>query len=243
MKIFQFLGIIMMASLIISCGEDEPTKVISSLQLTVGNEPLALDKTYEINDVNVQFQTAAMYIGDVEFQLNDKTFKREDTRYYLLKTEALNFLLGEVDAKSFDRVKFNIGLDAETNALDEEDYNSRPAGDPLGVQDPSMHWSWDAGYRFIRLDGKADLDNNGDFESTLTYHIGKDAFYASIDKAVSVDLEEGDNWFNIHVDVAKVLAGVDFNKDSDRVTHTANNLPLATKVFENLSSAVSIEKQ
>lgn len=49
-------------------------------------------------------------------------------------------------------LQFSIGVDSARNHLDPAIY---PEGHPLAYQDPSMHWGWVSGYRFIAYEGKS----------------------------------------------------------------------------------------
>lgn len=79
--------------------------------------------------------------------------KQTDAKFvYLLVNVAdgPRYVIGSYDVGQIDSVVFYIGVDKATNHLDPTLY---PAGHPLALQDPSMHWGWAAGYRFIALEG------------------------------------------------------------------------------------------
>lgn len=58
--------------------------------------------------------------------------------------------LGNVDANRVDSITFHIGVDIAHNHLDPAKY---PDWHPLAYQDPSMHWGWQSGYRFVTYEG------------------------------------------------------------------------------------------
>lgn len=241
MKFLKLIALFILSISLFSCGDDEEaTTVKVEMNMHVAGTALELGKAYKINNTSVKFSTLAMYIGDPSFDVAGRTYTSED-RYFLLKPGTLTFNLGEVQGKTFDGLNFNIGVDETTNALDEEDYNSRPAGDPLGVQDPSMHWSWNAGYRFARIDGKADLDNDGEFETSIVYHTGTNALFRSVSMTPSLDLKEGANTVEIGLNIADAFIGVDFSDAEQQTTHTGDNPELATKIADNLKNSVSVK--
>ena len=72
--------------------------------------------------------------------------------HYLLvdisKTD--RYSLGDLDVNRVDSITFNIGVDIAHNHLDPATY---PDWHPLAYQDPSMHWGWQSGYRFVTYEG------------------------------------------------------------------------------------------
>lgn len=60
--------------------------------------------------------------------------------------------LGNLNVSSIEGVKFNIGVYAPVN---NENPAQWPAGHPLAPQNPSMHWGWASGYRFVAFEGTA----------------------------------------------------------------------------------------
>lgn len=62
------------------------------------------------------------------------------------------FELGSFDVNSIEAVEFSLGVDSNTNHLDPATY---PSSSPLAPQQPTMHWGWNAGYRFVTFEGRA----------------------------------------------------------------------------------------
>jgi len=72
-------------------------------------------------------------------------------KYFLVNVaESQRYVLGSFEIGSLDSVVYYIGVDRLKNHLDPTQYLPT---DPLALQDPSMHWGWAAGYRFIVLEG------------------------------------------------------------------------------------------
>jgi len=67
--------------------------------------------------------------------------------------------LGSFAIVNLEGIRFGIGVDTAFNHLDPSTYS---AGHPLAPQNPSMHWGWQAGYRFVCMEGMggAALDQN-----------------------------------------------------------------------------------
>lgn len=88
--------------------------------------------------------------------------------------------LGEIDASNIETLTFYIGVDQANN---HEDPAGWPNDHPLAPQNPSMHWGWAAGYRFVALEG-TDIATDQDFE----LHGLEDENYFSVTLPVNVSL-------------------------------------------------------
>lgn len=63
------------------------------------------------------------------------------------------FSLGRFsNVNAVEKIEYAIGVDAASNHLDPASY---PANHPLAPKNPTMHWGWTSGYRFISLTGTA----------------------------------------------------------------------------------------
>lgn len=70
------------------------------------------------------------------------------------------FSLGTfTDISIIEKIDFAIGVDAASNHLDPASY---PLNHALAPKNPTMHWGWTAGYRFISLSANA-ARTNGSF--------------------------------------------------------------------------------
>lgn len=251
------LGLIaLLAFSALSCGEDEIAKDVNvKLEMVVGEESLVNNTTYNINGIDVQFTNVAFYLGDMTFKNSDGSsfVNAGDNRYQLIKPGIFDYNFSipyEKDAAdiSLDEISFIVGVDAETNNNDEVTFEMRADGDPLGQQNPTMHWGWTGQYRFMNIDIDADLDGDGIFgevdddqNEKLVYHLGKNEFLGNINLTPSETLEGGNNEFKINVDFEKMLAGIDFN--TEKFTKAGPDaIALAEKVLANYATAFTFEK-
>jgi len=237
-----------------SCGDKEAAKDVNvKLEMVVGDEGLSHGNTYTINDVEVQFTNVAFYLGDMTFKNSDgSSFINEgDSRYQLIRPGIFDYNFSipydeTAEDVSLNEVSFIVGVDEVTNNDDMTTFDMRSADDPLGVQNPSMHWGWMGKYRFFNIDAEIDADGNGVFGEEgkgeiLTYHLGKNAFLGNISFSPNQMLEGGANDFRILVDFAKILEGVDLK--TEQFTKTgADEIDLANKILANYNSSFSFEK-
>ncbi|MFT4534424.1 MAG: hypothetical protein ACJA1A_000278 [Saprospiraceae bacterium] len=252
MNKFKLFAIALLGMSIWSCAEDEEAKDVNvKLEMVVGEESLVHGATYNINGVDLQFTNVAFYVGDMTFKNSDGSSFNSggDNRYQLIIPGIFDYNFSIPYAKnagevSLDEISFIVGVDETTNNDDQTTFEMRPEGDPLGQQNPTMHWGWMGKYRFISIDADADLDGNGVFGEEgekLVYHLGKDAFLGNIKLTPNQKIEGGANDFRINVDFEKLFTGVDFN--TEKFTKTGiDEIGLANKIFANYSSAFGFEK-
>jgi len=234
--LIAFLGL---GLIIFSCNEDDTpaTPMVTpqvDLQLRVGSETLTMGNTYDINGTALQVNIAQFYMGDIELT-GPETSNPDD--YFIVGTGQNSFTLPEVEIGTYD-FSFGVGVNAEINALPEDDFTSRPASDPLGVQNPSMHWSWNLGYRFMRIDGMVDTDADDIPDQAVEYHLGSDAFYAVLTSPNQIEFTEENSTITMRFDLGALLNGADLS--TGEVTHVGDNRPLADLMLANYPQAFSI---
>ncbi len=205
----------------------------------VDGESLELGKDYTINGTTVSFDVANFYIGGIELEQANGTTIGLQNQYLLAGLDNTATLNGEIEVSDISKARFFVGVDPTTNSQSETDFTSRPSNDPLGIQDPAMHWNWNTGYKFLRMDGNTDTDGDGVTETGVAYHLGSDPMLKNFDLTTQIDLEGGENTLTFSFDLATFFTGVDLSTELD--THTGNNLPLAELLHENLGNALTLE--
>jgi hypothetical protein len=121
--------------------------------------------------------------------------------------------LGELNVTDVEAVKFHIGVFAPVNNADPSLY---PPEHPLAPKNPSMHWGWASGYRFLAYEGTAGtnfaqtvqlhaLGNHNYFETTVA--TGAQISNGKLVIALDGDYLEG--MYNIHLSDGVIAHGVD----------------------------------
>ncbi|MDF1697389.1 MAG: hypothetical protein P1U56_16215 [Saprospiraceae bacterium] len=242
MRIIKIFSILILGAFIISsCGDKDPRDVNAVFQINVGDDALAHETTYVINDTKVKFTNVAFYLGDMTFETSDGSVFESTPRYTLVKPGSyeFNFTVPEdvEEDVTLSKIDFFIGVDATTNAETEMDFTEREVGDPLGQQNPSMHWGWAGGYRFLAIDGFADLDDDGEFEQQLVFHLGFDDFLKLYSISPNAKIEEGSNQFEVIFDLNEFLSGLNFEEENFTKVQP-DNIELANKLFANYNSSI-----
>lgn len=245
MKTNIFLLAILLSGLIVTSGckkdAEEPTVAYLQFQMdfNVAGVALEFNKDYTVNGTKIRFSAANYYMGGLKITQENNDVV-DFTGQYLLAGLGGGAVVNEPLAISnIKNVKFFVGVDSITNKMSESDFTNRPAGDPLGIQDPSMHWSWNTGYRFLRVDGMVDTDGDGATDTPVEYHLGNNSMLKNIDISTSILINAGDNKLTFGFNLAQFFAGVDF--PTELATHVGDNLPLATKLRDNLPAAMTVK--
>lgn len=94
------------------------------------------------------------YISGITLHLGNGTNVAFPDTYILVDIrDVQRFPIGNADVTSgIDSITFHIGVDKARNHLDPTTY---PDWHPLALKNPSMHWGWAAGYRFVTYEGTA----------------------------------------------------------------------------------------
>lgn len=144
--------------------------------------------------------------------------------------------LGHIEAGDYKGLRFKVGIDGLTNKVD---VSQVAAGHPLAKQtDRNNHWSWNAGYIYLRMDGLVDGDGDGTPESDWDVHLGTPDFLTTVELDFDFHLHADEpSELHVMVDYAAFIQDVDYSNSDNFLCHTMNNLPVAQKVGASISDA------
>jgi hypothetical protein len=199
----------------------------------VGDQDLVLGETYEINGVQTKIDIANFYVSGIQVGSEGAYDENPDT-YLLVKPTQMMYDVGPITAGEKSQLRFRLGIDSLTNHLDPTTYDS---DHPLAPQSPSMHWSWDAGYRFLNIGGQVDTDGDGTVDEVLEYHIGKEQFARMFTLTVDQTVDSETFLLEMKVDFAKVMETLDLT--TQNVSHTGDAPDVARILMDNFVSAIT----
>jgi hypothetical protein len=153
----------------------------------------------------------------------------ETTEHFLINSNNLAELnLGSFDITSVENISFSVGVHPDRNHLDPSSYASTH---PLAPQNPSMHWGWTAGYRFIALEGKAGANVN----TTYEIHALGDQNYKTVSMPIEGNLDGTSLTISIDADYLGMFNN-GLNVSNGVITHgeTGN----AVKLLNNFETEV-----
>lgn len=159
------------------------------------------------NDKMTRLTRAEFYISEIELVKADGSTVPLEDYYILANANEPNKVwdAGQYDVDAIVKVRFGIGVDEAVNHLDPTTYD---ADHPLAPQDPSMHWGWQAGYRFMAIEGWVDKDANGSLEAIFQYHNLDDALYRTLEMDCNLSAENGVLNIPFTLDYSKLFSGL-----------------------------------
>ena len=179
---FKLFNLALLSGLVMltSCNKDEDNETQPVDNTITGTAKIEFDHTWGLMDEHFQYDTwyvqpmtgdslkfndMRYYVTDVELtNVNGDVWKESDS-YYLIdladNNEAILATIDEVPSGDYVSMSFLLGVDSA--AVSE--------GVQPGVLAPSdMFWSWNAGYKFVLMEGESPdaVDNAGSF----IFHLG-----------------------------------------------------------------------
>jgi len=98
-------------------------------------------------------------------------------------------------------ISFGVGVYAPVNNADPAQW---PAGHPLAPRNPSMHWGWTSGYRFVAMEGKA----GENLLTTYEIHALGNENYFTTEVPVSANVSGNDLVIELFADYSRGIAGI-----------------------------------
>lgn len=152
------------------------------------------------------------------------------TEHFLINADEETILsLGEMDVNQVESIRFAVGVHL---ALNHEDPSTYPANHPLAPQNPSMHWGWTSGYRFVALEGKAGNNTAFNFE---VHALGDDNYQSLTVENIEGTLNGTDLTINLDADYLGMFYNMDVSGGLIVHGETGHSVTLmenfATRVF------------
>ena len=180
--------------ILIACKPEEPEVCPPSsdylritVQPTFGSETLFLDSIYQTPEgYDVKFKEIKFYIEDIRNGVN----LLSDVALFDYRLRGDTLMQSPGDKVFYEGIQANLGVGPSLNHND-------PVGfDPnswLYISNSNdMHWDWNPGYIFVKIEAKVDTIQDGIalFDHNVIFHVGKDENL----KNLSFD---NINWVNI----------------------------------------------
>ena len=196
-------------------------QVIVSFNHKAGNEPMILDQTeFTIwNGKKVILSRAEFYISEMEIHQTGGINTPLTDKYLLVNAAdpAATHDLGQWPVEDVQSVTLHLGVPQSANHSDPSAY---PASHPLAPQNPSMHWGWTAGYRFLAIEGEIDNNNDGIPETILEFHNLGDILYKTVELTGVEEAENGVLHLHFDLDYAKLFQTMDMT--GNLIQHGSN---------------------
>jgi len=231
-KYLNFLGIMILLTLIACKSDDGEGTLALEFNAEVDSEVLEFNKFYVINGDSVKFELLKFYISDYSIQDKDgeTTTVLEDVAIINLKEEDEDFINYTLDEGVYKNPSLNIGLTVEQNESEPTSYAS---DHPLSAQQGN-YWMMADSYIYIKLEGQYMM--NG-VEESFVYHIGHNEYVRNVEVDKSFSIHDGNTTTLIAtLNLNTIFEDIDFATES--TTHEANDL--AEKMLTNFMNSFSI---
>lgn len=189
----------LVTALIVLVGANAQTNVNLKLNHYWNGEVFNYGQNYTDHDGRaVNITRVQYYLSDFDLTHDGAQTTNLPSTYILASGNITDYSLGTATLTNLEAIDFDLGIDNATNHLDPSAYTSP---DPLAIQNPSMHWGWSAGYRFLVIEGKVDSDDDGTPDKSFQFHVVADDSYLTSVTAVNTAGTENGTDLDINVDV------------------------------------------
>lgn len=244
----QFLAPLFISLMIITgCGDDS-TDIELNIRLTYGDDPVVMfdeiaypDGTrMRITDVKGFFSSISILSDNTETLVEEVAFVEIGDKHSDAEEAAVGYslILEETGLTDIDGIRFNIGLTESQNSTVPVDYTSSSV-----LSKSSEYWpNWES-YVFFKIEGNADFNGNGSYDSgeNIVLHLGSnDAL-----RLVTLDTQGEDGTIRLNLDLRKVFEFGDGLYDLEAMptihaTLTDAVLANINLLSDNVSNAFSV---
>lgn len=209
----------------------QPKEIIIQLNHNYNGADFTVNESYLVDgSTPIEFSRMEYYLH-INSVTNSMGTSTDFTDTYLLVNPTQNqYSIGFHEVSDVNTLFFHLGVAPEVN---HNDPTLLEASHPLAPQDPSMHWGWAAGYRFIAVEAMIDKNEDGILETVLQYHVVDDAYYSALSIANAVVETETSITFFMDVNYDKMFENI--NASAGGVFHGAfdENLALVNNFATN----------
>lgn len=231
-----------------ACKEDKVTPPIEqieylqvTMQPTFGSDDLILDETYTTAEgYDVQFTDLKCYF--TRSANGSKTLC--DAALFDFRENGTFVFKKEGNKNDFSDLSGYLGVDVLYNHSDPSAFAN---DNPLNIAIANdMHWDWNPGYIFMKVEAKVDTLNDGiaNFNHFVVFHIGGDNLIQplSFTNINWISVAPDKHVFPLKLDMQKFLQnnGQTIDLKTEHISHSASGQEtLSQKVIENFKSAIS----
>lgn len=235
-----------------ACENDPPVPEEQSQETSLnfkvqegGDDLIFYQDYYDALGYRYQIETFRIYLSDIIFTNDaDEELLYKDIVFMKFRenqeTDPITptSIVAELPEGNYKQVSFNIGVGKEENLGDPAQYER---DHPLSLYQ-GMHWDWNTGYIFMKLEGRVDSmpGGGGSLNNSVLYHVGRDDLLRNVTLDIDLNVDsENSNDVTIGIGIDKIFASETdtLNLLSEGFTHTTENIPLATRVMDNTQKA------
>lgn len=225
--------------------EPENTPVVQQARLSLrpmfDSDYLYLDSIYTLsNGYKIQFLELKAYFADIQ---SGGTVLKEIALFNYRDNGTLVFQADQVLTNPTS-IQFGIGVPSSVNHNDPSTFaNTNPLNIVIAND---MHWDWNPGYIFFKIEAKADtiVDAVTNCDLSLVYHVGTDTYFTTKTisnlnwSAVSSTLNEA--WLKLNLKNFMENPASPIDVKTETSTHSASSqAALTEKARQNFAASLS----
>ncbi|MEO0733451.1 MAG: MbnP family protein [Bacteroidota bacterium] len=236
----------------VACMDDDDTITSGEVDFQLdfraefSGEPLAIQSAaYDYpTGADLKVQLFQYYVSDLQLLPADggtpvELSDIELIRWMSATEEATTSRSFRVPAGSYSGLRFGLGVSPDLNATDPNNFRAD------FVLNENEFWNANARYVFAKIEANADLEPDGLFDTSLTYHMGADALYTTVDLAQPLVLDgNGDPEVTVVADVLRALSNgtdtFDISDPNQQRVHGGNQA-VATDIWNRLAAQFTLE--
>ena len=203
--------------------------IVLNINHQLGETEFALNTETQLDNYVFDITRLEYYISDISITHDGGTTTDiEDVWILVDANEWGQFDLGDHSIDNVESISFYVGVGPDVN---HEDPAAWPSDHPLYPQNPSMHWGWSSGYRFVAIEGNAGPSSASNL---FQIHALGDNNYFQAEVEISASADAGTIIIPLNAEYANSLNGIDVS--SGVINHAINGISIP--LLQNFSSEV-----
>ena len=226
----------------------EDTDLTVAFRANYGGGPLAIQReayAYPTGD-SLKFLLFQYYVSDLELLPADGSEAVLLTDIDLIRWNSAS------DSATVDRefvvpagdyrgLRFGLGVKPELNAVDPSNFAANY------VLNENEFWGPSTRYVFAKIEANAQLEEDGRYDTGLSYHMGSDSLYTMVEFGRNFTVEPGGgSSLTISADVLSALSGngqtFDITDPAKQTVHGGNQA-VAIGIWERLANSFTLETE
>lgn len=225
--------ITLLFTILVSFASFSQNSISLNINHIVGSNPLEFNTEFSIpGGDKVQLDRCEYYVSQISIVHDGgMTTDLEDVWILVDAFDQETYDLGEYDIDAVESITFHVGVETPYN---NDDPAAWPNSHPLAPQNPSMHWGWAAGYRFLAMEG---LSGASSPEYTFEVHaLGNDNYH---EQTIEVSANAQNGVVGIGIDADYSLAFADVSTAAGGITHgeSGDSVDMLNNFRDNVFSA------
>ncbi len=235
--------VVLSAITMFSCKKDKEGSLALHFIPLYDGQPLTTFSSKPFpNGQHVEFTLLTMLISDLELFSGTSNTHLKDVELVDMTFDDLNdaqkgytMTIDQIDAKTYDGIRFGVGVPADMNQKKPADFNS---SSPLSKT--SYYWEAWQSFIFSKTEGKVDTLGNGTLDLGFAFHTGGDEYYRILEGPVSIEIEEGKvTSLDILVDYKTLIEELDIK--AKPFNHNPQDSTQIAKIVNELVNAVRLQ--